>query len=173
MLLYEILGVPPLEFKWISNTQGVFYFQNKKFGILLDEHTIRIPVTGRNISVVNIEFGLLIYPEREIEPNNIDKSLTNIGNPRRILSTVSAALVTNNHLKTNDIIVLAAADQVKKKRMAIYSLAYSEINHSFREYKHYYQPRLRSGSEILILSKTEFTEAELEFLGSKDVLDKY
>lgn len=163
MLLKEILQLQPLPYKWLSPTQGSFEFKGLPFGIYLNE--FEMTLKNRVISVVNISFGPLKNPKQPINENNIDTSLTNLGKPRTILATVSNALVNNSQLKTNDIIVMAAAIQVEK-RINVYTIAYAEISHEFPEYrKNPFYAKLKSGSTLIALSKVEFTQEEINEIG--------
>lgn len=163
MLLREILGLTPLPYKWLSPTQGSFEFEGLPFGIYLNEFNMRLK--NRVVSVVNISFGPLKDPKQPIHENNIDTSMTNLGKPRTILSTVAFALIHNPNLKTNDVIVMAAAAQIEK-RINVYTIAYAEIDHEFPEYrKNPFYAKLKSGATLIALSKIEFTQEEINEIG--------
>src|SRR5574343_62550 len=124
MLLQEILDVEYLPVKWITNSTGTFSFMDKQFGIIIE--SIEIDIQTRYITVCNISFGVVIDITKPITHNNINRELTNFGKPRTVMATVGRACVSNPHIQDFDIILVAAADQVKQKRIGIYTLAISE-----------------------------------------------
>lgn len=169
MKLYEILNIEHLPYEWLTPTTGKFILNETVFGIVLEEMTLRLP--SRDLSVVNITFGPVVDMSKPISERNIDRNLTNFGKPRTVMSTVANACVNNPQLKQNDIIIVAASDQVKEKRIGIYTLAISELATRLAEYKYSYRATTREKSILVVDSKVELTDDEVQFVATK-VLEK-
>lgn len=170
MLINEILNVEPLPYRWISPTAGVFDLEGVPFGIILENYDLRLP--ARSVSVVNISFGVLQDTNLGVTPQNIDRTLTNFGKPRTVMATVAAACVDNHVVKQHDIIIVAASDQVKEKRIGVYTLVISELASKMPEYKFSYRAHTQSGSILVVESRVELTQDEVQFIAT-DVLGKY
>jgi hypothetical protein len=169
MLLREILDLHPLPYKWLSPTVGSFEFNGKLFGIVLEEYQLTLQT--REVSTVNISFGIVMDVTQPISSTNINRELTGFGQPRTIMTTVANACVDNPELLKNDILIVAASDQVKQKRIGVYTLAISELATRLRQYQYSYRAHTPSGSILVVTSKVELTQDEVEFIG-KEVLGK-
>lgn len=164
MLLKELLDMIPLPYEWIDNIRCKFSLENKTYGIYLDD--LELKLADRSLSVANISFGT--FKESFKNSNDLDTSLTNNQQPRKILSTVASALSNNKTLYQYDILVLASSDQVKNKRLMLYSLAVQEIKNSNEKLKDCEIIELISsnGSKLIVLSKIKLDELE-----QKEILD--
>ncbi|MCK9369678.1 hypothetical protein M0R04_07200 [Candidatus Dojkabacteria bacterium] len=169
MLLSEILNITHLPYKWISNTIGTFEFNNHQFGIVLEDYHVQLPT--HIISIVNISFGLVIDSNEPISPTNIDRALTKFGNPRTILATVGNACVNNPHLQQYDIIMVAASDQVKEKRIGVYVMAINELITHLKQYQYSYRAHTPNNSILVVTSKIKLSQDEIDFI-STEVLHK-
>lgn len=168
-VLKEILNMTALPFKWIDSQRCIFNFDNKKFGIFADYQSLKL--NTREISIVNISFG--IFDKKFLSDNDLDTSLTNFGKPRTILSTVAEACIQNSELINNDIISLAASDQVKNKRILLYSLAGSEIKQKYPEFKQKdINIKTENGTLAFLLCRIEFTKEEQDLIKKELNLDK-
>lgn len=168
MLLQEIINAPPLPYKWISNNTGSFEFNEKLFGIVLEHIIIELP--KRKISVVNISFGVVIDPTKPISASNIDRKLTGFGKPRTIMSTVADACIHNPYIKQHDIFIVAASEQVSQ-RIGMYTLALSELATNLPEYKFSYRAHTPNGTTLVVESKIELSQEEVEYIG-QELLEK-
>jgi hypothetical protein len=169
-LLKEILDMVALPFKWIDNERAIFRFNDAKFGIHAEYQTLKL--STRQISIVNISFGK-IKSKNFQGADDLDTSLTNFGKPRTFLSTVAEACLANNEILDCDIISLAAADQVKNKRILLYSLAGSEIKNKRPEFRGKdINIKAPNGTIAFLLSKIEFTPEEQELIKQELNFDK-
>ncbi len=165
MLLSEILDITQLPFKWLSNTIGTFEFNNHQFGIVFEEFAFPLP--RRKVSVVNISVGIVIDNTQPISQSNIDQTLTNFGNPRTILATVGNACVNNPHIQQYDIIVVAAFDQVKEKRISLHTLTISELLTHLKQYKRGYRAHTPNNSILVVTSKIKLSQDEVNFISTE------
>lgn len=168
MLIREILNLYPLPYKWLSPTIGTFEFNNTLFGIVLEEY--ELPLTNRRLRTVNISFGVVIDPTKPISATNINRELTNFGQPRTVMTTVANACVENPHIHSYDVLIVAASDQVKQKRIGVYVLAIGELATRLPEYMHDYRAHTPNGSVLVVKSKVELTQEEVEFVGKEILL---
>lgn len=169
MLINEILNVEPLPHRWITPTSGVFDLEGTPFGIVLESYNLQLP--ERAIGVVNISFGIIRDTNLDVTPQNIDRTLTNFGKPRTVMATVAAACTNNPTVKQHDIIIVAASDQVKEKRIGVYTLAISELASKMPEYEFSYRAHTPSGSILVVESRVELTQDEVQFVAT-EVLGK-
>jgi hypothetical protein len=123
------------------------------------------------VSVVNISFGLVIDPDQPISSTNIDRTLTKFGNPRTILATVGNACVNNPHIQQYDIIIVAASDQVKEKRIGVYTLAISELSTHLKQYQYSYRAHTPNNSILVVTSRIKLSQEEVDFI-STEILHK-
>lgn len=92
-----------------------------------------LDINNKKYNIANISFGIIKNENFKTE-NDLDTSITNFDKPRIILSTVAEACISNKKLISNHLISLAASDQVKEKRLNIYSLALAEIRNKVEEF---------------------------------------
>lgn len=164
MLLQEILDVDYLPVDWISPNIGTFNFNDHLFGIVLESININLP--NRIVKVVNISFGIVIDNTKPINSDNIDRTITNFGKPRTILATVGRACVSTPFLQQHDIIIVGASDQVKNKRFGIYGLAIAEMSRHLPEYKYSYKAHTPNGTILIVESRIELTQSEIDYVGT-------
>lgn len=119
----EILGMPPAPFEWLDDNRCVFLVDDQWYGINVEELILD---TNPSRSVVNISFGR-IGRSSFTSPDELDLTLSGVGKPRYVLSTVGAACIASSLIKTADVICLAATDEHSLRRSPIYSIAASEI----------------------------------------------
>lgn len=169
MLINEILNVDPLPYRWITPTTGIFELDGVPFGIVLESYTLRLP--ARSVSVVNISFGVMRDVSVGVTPQNIDRTLTNFGKPRTVMATVAVACIDNPTVKQHDIIIVAASDQVKEKRIGVYTLAINELASKMPEYKFSYRAHTPTGSILVVESHVELNQDEVQFVAT-EVLGK-
>lgn len=170
MLINEILNLQPQPYKWTSASTCEFSIGAIPFGIVLETYPIMLP-TRRSISVVNISFGRVIDTSLPVSADNIDRTLTNFGQPRTVMATVASACVNNPTIRTHDMFIVAASDQVKQKRIGVYTLAISELTSQLTEYQHSYTATTSNGSLLVVTSKIELTQEEIDFI-STEILHK-
>lgn len=169
MFINEILNVDPLPYRWVTPTSGVFDLEGIPFGIVLESYNLQLP--ERAISVVNISFGVVRDTNAGVTPHNIDRTLTNFEKPRTVMATVAAACTDNPTVKQHDIIIVAASDQVKQKRIGVYTLAISELASKMPEYKFSYRAHTPTGAILVVESRLELTQGEVQFIAT-EVLGK-
>ena len=169
MLINEILNVEPLPYRWITATTGVFDLEGIPFGIILESYNLQLP--ARAVGVVNISFGVLRDTNAGVTAHNIDRTLTNFGKPRTVMATVATACIDSPTVKQHDIIIVAASDQVKQKRIGVYTLAISELASKMPEYKFSYRAHTPTGSILVVESRVELTQDEVQFVAT-EVLGK-
>lgn len=163
-LLREILNMTPLPVKWQSNTQARFVMSDETYGILLEVQELTLP--SRKIDICNVSFGRLKDDKKDVSEDNLDRSLTNKGQTRTVLSTVANACVANNTVLNSDIVVLAGADQAREKRANIYLLGISELSNAIKsQFKHTLRFKL-GNAQVVALSKIDFDDEELNFITS-------
>lgn len=168
MMLTEIINVPPLPYRWVSSEVGTFEYAERPFGIVLE--SFNLVLQHRQVSVVNISFGVIVDPTQPITASNIDRKLTGFGKPRTIMSTVAEACVNNPHVKSHDMFIVAASEQVTQ-RVGLYTLALSDLSTRLPEYKFSYRAHTPTNATLVIQSKVELTQEEIEYVGT-EVLGK-
>jgi hypothetical protein len=167
--LKEILDMKALPFDWINENQAIFKLGSQRYGIFVEY--LELQLVKRKIDIANISFGRIGDQFKEV--SDLDTSLTKLGKPRTIMSTVAEACLSNNELTNCDVIALAAADQASAARIMIYSLATAEIKLKRPEYrKKDIELKTETGSRIILLAKTEFTALEVKQISQKLKLDK-
>lgn len=169
MLLCEILNIEYLPVEWIQPDVGEFFVDDVKYGIIFENLNIRLPT--RTVIVVNISFGNIIDNNQPISSSNINRGIKHTGKPRTVLSTVGNACAHNSYIKNFDMIVVAASDQVKEKRIGIYTLALSELLTLLPEYQYDYTAKTPNGSLLAIQSRVQLTQQETNYIG-KQILMK-
>ena len=169
MKLREIINLNPLPFNWLTDSTCIFEFNTVKYGILLESS--KINVGSRVLRVGNIVFGRLKDENTPPSENNLDCSLTNAGNPRTILATVSDACVNNDFLKTHDIITLGAVGFESSKRVKVYSMILPDLTSHLTNFQHVYTANTQNMGKLIALSKSPLSEEEIDYI-SDTVLDK-
>jgi hypothetical protein len=168
MRLDEILQLVHLPYKWLNDHTATFEFNDKLFGIVLDTDQIELPT--RELSFVNILFGIVIDPSKPITHENISTEITGFGKARTVMTTVGYACKDNNIIRNYDIMVVAAADQLKQKRIGMYCMAIFELSRYFKEHCYSYRAHPK-GAILVVQSKVELTQDEIEYIGT-NMLDK-
>jgi len=170
MLLQEIINAPPLPYKWLTTNTCSFVFNNTSFGIVLEPMMLTL-VGGKQISVVNISFGVVKDINQPISPKNLNLNLTGFGSPRTVMSTVAAACTDNKTMRTYDMFVVAASEQVTR-RVGMYTLAISQLDTNLHDlYKFSYRAHTPNGTTLIVSSKIELSQEEIEYVG-KEILGK-
>lgn len=159
-----------LPYEWIDKDKAIFTSDDKTYGIFVDY--LELTVTGKINTIANISFGIIKGKFDNV--NDLDTSITNVGKPRTILSTVSEACLANKEIINCDIISLAATDQAKEKRLNIYSLATSEIKSKIKAFNstNTIYVKTKNNTLIIILSKIAFNEEEQLEISQKLKIDK-
>ena len=170
-LLKEILDMVALPCKWEDSERATFLADDLKYGIAIEY--LMLDVSNKHLTVANVSFGRLKNKTFQ-NADDLDTSITNFGKPRTILSTVAEACINNEDVIKSDLICLAAADQAKEKRLNIYSLALSEIRSKVKEFSAAADIYVKSknGTQIIILSKAEFSEDEQREISEKLEINK-
>ena len=168
MKLDEILQLTHLPVKWLTDHTAIFEFNDTLFGIVLDTEQIELPT--RTISVINILFGVVVDIHGPISADNINTTPTGFGKTRTIMTTVGYACRNNTIIQNYNIIIVAATDQVREKRIGIYSLVMLELSKYFPVHKHSYRAH-PNGAILVVQSKIELTQDEIEYIGS-NILNK-
>jgi hypothetical protein len=168
MKLNEILGMTPLQFKWIDDRTCRFSYDNLNFVICLEILEYKFLHSGKNVNCANVSYGTVESNNGHVEPDQLNKNLVNLGKPRTIISTVAKACLSNGELVSCDVIMLAASDQHAAKRSVIYNLAASEIQRVLPKFKTYHVTK--DNSKLVILAKADFDDDQLSELA--DVLGK-
>jgi hypothetical protein len=170
MILQEILGLQPYPFKIEVDGATFTDSASNKIGVVFEDNELTLP--DRTLSVVNVSFGILKTHQKNIAVN-LDTSLTNAGDARKIFSTVGAIVEANNLLKNADIVVLAGADAFKERRAKIYMIAFLEIRD--KKLQRFYkaeQIRTSNGTIALVAQSVELTDEERKFIADNLQLSK-
>lgn len=162
MRLDEILQLIHLPYKWLDDYTATFVFNDKLFGIVLDTNQITLPT--RTLSFVNVLFGVVVDPNKPITHENINTDVTGFGKARTVMTTVGYACRDNKVIRNYELIVVAAADQLKQKRVGMYVMTIFELSRYFKEYQFEYRAH-PNGAILIVQSKVELTQPEIEYIG--------
>lgn len=162
MILREILGLHPFEFKWVENgIRAVFNDGIQNLGVLIDD--LSLDLESRSLSVVNVSFGV-IKGETFQDEDDLNTTLTASHSARKVFSTVAAICKESSILQNANIICLGGGDEHKDRRSVLYSIAWNEINHSIPKFKGIKPVKLKTDSDsiLLIMSSVELSKDETE-----------
>lgn len=162
MNIFEIIGATPLPGKWLDKHRAVFEHEDLKFGIYITFTNIFILTTS--YQVVNISFGT--YKDTFEGEEDLNLSLTGVGNARIVFSTVATACLKNTYLTSSDLIVMVGNDEAKEHRAILYSAAANEILNKikrFRDHKILYATNIK-GDLFVAIAKSELNDEELQII---------
>jgi predicted transglutaminase-like protease len=163
-LLKEIANLEPYPYT-VSKAGAEFLDKaGNRIGVIFEFFDLDLPT--RAIKVVNIAFGVLKVDQKNaIE--NIDQSLTNAGDARRVISTVGEIIVSNKRVQEEaDCIVLAGSDKAKERRQQIYAIATQDIINKLPRFKDrkYFKITFTGGAMGIVSLALDLTAAETEFI---------
>ena len=159
-ILTEIVGCKPLKFKWLDEERCVFNTNKAAFGIFVEYQTLSLSTI--DLSLANVSFGTI--DKKFLTVEDLNTSLTNLGEPRTVFSTVAHACLANKEVVNSNLLCLAASDKARIKRALLYSLALAEIQTNSIMFKNRNTIKVQTsnGTLISILSNHLFSEHEVE-----------
>lgn len=168
-LIREIIGADPFDFAWLDEERAIIE-SKPKIGIYVDYFELELKT--RKVNLANISFGT--FNEIFYNGDRLNTELTGVGQPRKVFSTIANAILSNKDIVNSDLICLAASDEHRQKRSVLYSLAIAEIqiNNSDFKSRNNIRIKLENGTIVSLLSKTNFSEEEKEFLEKELKLEK-
>lgn len=155
MILREILGLQPLDFKWLTpNVRATFNDGKRTIGVLIDELSLDLP--SRTLSLVNVSFGTIDGKTFQSE-DDLDTSLTGTGAARTVFATVAAICKASKTLQDADLICLGGADEHRERRAVLYSIAWSEVKQHLPKFQDVKPQRITTatGAILLVLSSVQ------------------
>lgn len=169
--LKEILNMTALPFNWLDDKRCQFTIQNKQIGIFIE--FVDINLTTRHVSCANVVFGEIINDKFEDE-TSLSLTLTGLGKPRTVFSTVAEACIANINIINSDIICIASTDDVKETRNLLYSLMFSEIKEKIIKFKNAKIINMMSetGNYLVLLTNLDFSREEITLINSQLGLKK-
>lgn len=164
MLIKKIADLDPYKFE-SSGDGAVFYDKvGNRIGVVFEDSTLQLPT--RALIVFNVAFGTL-DPNKRNEAGNLDQSLTNAGDLRKVISTVGEIIASNRDLCDNaDLVILAGADAAAKRRANIYTIAFLDMKDKKKMPRFYRTDdiKLPNGVIAVVAGSTDLTPEELQYV---------
>jgi hypothetical protein len=172
MLLKEIADLLPYEFE-NSGDGAVFHDKvGNKIGVVFENSTLKLQT--RSLFISNVAFGVLAEGAKNTS-ENLDQSLTNAGDIRKVISTVGEIISSNSEVRDEaDLVILAGADKAAKRRAQIYLVAFLDIKDKKKMPRFYRADEIKFPNSVIavIASSTDLTQEELEFVKDNLKLEK-
>lgn len=166
MNLKEILNVEPFEWKWVSEFKAKFWNDGLELTITLEPiDPFKFLSSSRKIHPINVMFGV------EDEDGRINTDQTNKGNLRKVLVTVSTAVLTklkdlDKKYEIDTVLLVSVGDEKREQRAKIYAWAANEMRANLEQSLGIKELRFESNAhnDYAILSKINFSEKEFKEL---------
>ncbi len=147
MIIKEIFNVQPYHFKVDGDGYSFIDKAGNRIGVIFEELDVQLP--DRTLSLVNVSFGAL-KPEQKNAHENLDQSLTNAGDLRRVFSTVGEITTQSKVARECDLLVMAGADEHAQRRAEIYLIAFLDLRDKMPRFKKASKIKLENGSIMIV-----------------------